>query len=393
MSNAQVAVVLGTRPEIIKLADVVHALGERAHVIHTGQHYDTAMSGAILRQAGIHADVVLDGIGGRGRADQVATGVAAIADELARTRPGAVIVQGDTNAVTAGAQAASYLGIPVVHVEAGLRSHDRAMPEEINRLVTGVLADVHCAATPHNAANLRAEGVPEGRIAVTGNTIVEATRRSLAHPGRPLETLLPAAVDPRGFVLATVHRPENTDTRAALRRVLTGLAAIELPVVLVAHPRTVAAARRHGLDPLLDALHVLEPVDHAEFLTLAAAARLLVSDSGGLQEEATVLGKPLLVVRRSTERPESVVHGFSRLVTPESDIAAAAFEVLDDERLAARLRTRPSPYGDGRASERIARIAGLLAQGATAEVAVRWGMGDDDGTTGTADAALGRLRA
>lgn len=373
MSHQQpaVAVVLGTRPEIIKLADVVHALGDRARVVHTGQHYDEAMSGAILRQAGLgRPDVVLEGIGGRSRGEQIATAVAALTAEFAARRPGAVVVQGDTNAVSAGAQAASYLGIPVIHVEAGLRSHDRAMPEEINRLVTGVLADVHCAATSNNVDNLRAEGVPADRIALTGNTIVEATLRSLGHPSRTAAEILGPDLAAQRFVLATIHRPENTDDAAALRRVLVGLAAIGLPVVLVAHPRTVAAASRHGLDAEMAALHVLAPVDHAELLTLAQASALVVSDSGGLQEEATVIRTPLLVVRRSTERPESVEAGWSRLVTPDMDIAACAQDVLADTTLVERLGDT-SPYGDGRAAERIALIATLVADGATPEDAVR----------------------
>lgn len=351
--TGEIAVVLGTRPEIIKLAGIIRDLGPRARVIHTGQHYDNSMSGQFFAGLGLTSpDVVLTGIGGSSRGMQIATAIAALTDEFTVNRPGAVIVQGDTNAVSAGAQAASYLGIPVIHVEAGLRSYDRAMPEELNRLVVGCLADVHCAATEWNARNLRAEGVSDDRIVVTGNTIVEVTRASLTSAEPPtLDAPLPDR-----YVLATIHRPENTDTAAALRRVLTGLAEIGMPVVLPLHPRTRAAIGRFSLEELTRGMHVLEPVGHSEFLALAADSELIVSDSGGVQEECTVIGKPLIVVRRSTERPESIEAGFARLVGPDQDIARESRDLLTavgEHPLAGR----PSPYGDGSASEQIARIA------------------------------------
>ncbi len=355
-----IAIVLGTRPEIIKLAPVIRALGTRALVIHTGQHYDRELSGQFLEQFGIgEPDVVLDGVGGAHRGTQIATAIGALSALFAAEPPKVVIVQGDTNAVSAGAQAANYAGIPVIHVEAGLRSRDRAMPEELNRLVVGVLADVHCAATEHNAENLRREGIPDERIVVTGNTIIEATRESLSHRPTALGRFFAHGRMPERFVLATVHRPENTDTREALARVLMGLVDIDAPVLLLAHPRTRAAITRFGLDRLLDRLLVAESADHREFLALATRADLLVSDSGGLQEECTVIGRPLLVVRRTTERPESIAAGFAELITPDLDIAAAANRLLANG--PGNLADRPSPYGDGSASAQIARIALGLA--------------------------------
>jgi UDP-N-acetylglucosamine 2-epimerase (non-hydrolysing) len=352
----RIAVVLGTRPEIIKLAPVIAALGDEAVVIHTGQHYDPELSATLFRELGLpQPEVVLSDIGDTPRWAQIANGIAGLGAEFTRSRPDVVVVQGDTNAVTAGAQAANYLGIPVVHVEAGLRSDDRGMPEEINRLVAGAVADVHCAATTHNAERLRAEGVPDERIAVTGNTIVEATLRSLAHP-----VDLPFALPDGEFVLATVHRPENTDTEAALRRVVRELAEIPLPVVLVAHPRTRAAMDRFAVE-VPEGVRVVPSLTHAQFLHAARAATLLVSDSGGVQEEVTVLGKPLVVPRASTERPESVRSGFSRLVGPGESIAAAAAEMLADHATLARLPHTSSPYGDGKAGTRIAEICRRLA--------------------------------
>ncbi|RKR76212.1 non-hydrolyzing UDP-N-acetylglucosamine 2-epimerase [Frondihabitans australicus] len=356
--SKDVAVVFGTRPEIIKLAPVIALLGDRARTIHTGQHYDAELSGQFLTQLGIgEPDEILSGVGGATRGQQIATALLALTASFERDRPAVVIVQGDTNAVSAGAQAANYLGIPVIHVEAGLRSYDRAMPEELNRVVTGALSDVHCAATPHNAVNLEGEGVDPARVIVTGNTIVEATLASLAHP-LDSGSAIPA---PAGrYVVATTHRPENTDTAEALTRVLEGLRGIEAEVVLLLHPRTRAAIERFGLEHLLSGLTVLPSPGHAAFLRLAADASLLVSDSGGVQEECTVLGVPLLVVRRSTERPESVDSGHARLITPDLDIAEAANAVL---RGFAGDLPQGSPYGDGTAARQIADIATDIAEG------------------------------
>jgi len=364
-ATGSIAVVLGTRPEIIKLAGVIQELGPRARVIHTGQHYDDSMSGQFFRQLGLAAPHrVLTGIGGFDRGSQIATAIAALTEEFQRSRPSVVIVQGDTNAVSAGAQAANYLGIPVVHVEAGLRSGDRAMPEELNRLVVGALADVHCAPTNTSRDNLLREGVSPERVIVTGNTVVEATLASIeaarTDPAAAIED-----VPDQPFVLATIHRPENTDSEPALRRVLEGLSSIGLPVVLPLHPRTAAAVDRHGLGALLDGLVVLPPVGHASFIWLATRAALVVADSGGVQEECTVLKRPLVVVRRSTERPEAVDAGFARLVRPADDLAAAARGLLEDTRRHP-LAEVPSPYGDGTASRRIAEVAlALMRQTAT----------------------------
>lgn len=349
LSTAPIAVVLGTRPEIIKLAPVIHELGQRAWVIHTGQHYDPNLADAFYTGAGLTPpETVLDGVGGRTRAEQIAAILCQLESLFTARRPAAVIVQGDTNSTNAGAQAASYQGVPLVHVEAGLRSHDRAMPEELNRLLVGVLADLHCAATEHNVANLREVGVPAERITLTGNTIVQAVATILGSADGPSR---PDAAE--RFVLATIHRPENTDDPARLQTVLTELAAIELPVLVPLHPRTRALLARHGLDHLLEPLIVLDPLSHADFLTAAANAALLISDSGGVQEECTVLKKPLIVVRSSTERPESIDAGFAHLVPPGPAIHRIAADLLADTELGRRLQATASPYGDRHAAARI----------------------------------------
>ncbi|WP_411129336.1 non-hydrolyzing UDP-N-acetylglucosamine 2-epimerase [Streptomyces sp. x-19] len=360
-----VAVVLGTRPELVKLTELIRLLGPAAHVVHTGQHYDEELSGRFLAEFGIPEPTRLTGVGGQPRAVQISAALGQL-DAVFQAGPTrAVVVQGDTNAALAGALAANARALPLVHVEAGLRSHDRNMPEEHNRVLIDRLADVLCAATPQNRDNLRAEGVPADRIAVTGNTVVEAVHRQLPSESERLAQLTRRGLTSDGFVLATVHRPENTDDPAALRAVLGELAALaaETPVVLPLHPRTRARAEAAGLTDLLTPLRVTRPLGYRDFLALARHAALLVSDSGGVQEEVTVLGRPLVVVRNSTERPEAM-GDFATLVAPGPALGRAA-----RERLAlgaagrARLAARPSPFGDGRASHRIAGLlTGLVAE-------------------------------
>ncbi len=353
-----VAVVLGTRPEIVKLARVVRGLGDRGRLIYTGQHYDDTLSGSHFRGMGLpEPQLRLSGIGGVARGGQIGAMISALSDAFAADPPLAVVVQGDTNSTSAGAQAAQYCGVPVIHVEAGLRSRDRAMPEEINRQVVGVLADLHCAPTQIAAGNLRAEGVPEERIRVTGNTIVEMVADSLPAPEVSRAMLHRYGVVEDGFVLVTLHRPENTDDPGRLRLVLDELGQLGLPVLFPVHPRTLHCAEKYGLRRQLAGLGAVDPVGHAEFLGLARHARLLISDSGGVQEECTVLKKPLIVLRNSTERPEAVDAGFATLLRPGPGIGRAARALIADTALPERLAARPSPYGDGLASERIVELA------------------------------------
>jgi UDP-N-acetylglucosamine 2-epimerase (non-hydrolysing) len=355
--HPRLAVVVGTRPEIVKLAAIIRLLGSQALLLHTGQHADAELAGLFFAGARLPAPQTLDGICGAPRHRQVGRMVEQLGDRFCASRPAAVIVQGDTNSAAAGAQAANYAGVPVVHVEAGLRSFDRAMPEEINRCLVGVLADLHCAPTPAAAAHLRAEGVPAPRIRLTGNTIVEATCQML--PDEREAGLIAAAhgVEPGQYVLATIHRPENTDDPERLEAVLAELAKLGLPVVMPIHPRTDRAAQRHGLSAALDRLRCCPPVDHRTFLGLARLARLIVTDSGGIQEECTVLKKPLIVVRNSTERPEAIEAGFAHLVQPGPRIGELGRQLIGDPDLAQRLAAVPCPFGDGTASVQIAALA------------------------------------
>ncbi len=355
----QVAVVYGTRPEIIKLGGVVRRLGPSALLIHTGQHFDASMSANVADHVRMPEPHVRLAVGGLTRAHQISAALAELDGILERHPVGALVVQGDTNATVAGALAANARGIPLVHVEAGLRSHDRAMPEEHNRIVTDHLSDLLCAPTPGCVGNLAREGIGGARVTETGNTVVEAVREMLPARAERLATLGRLGLRGDAYVLATIHRPENTDDPQVLGTILEQLSLIPLDVVIPLHPRTRAAAKRFGLEPLLAGMRVLESLGPRTFLGLAAEAAVLVSDSGGIQEECTVIGRPLVVVRRSTERPEAMAD-FARLVPGGQGLAEAVGEIVGQgPALRARLASLTSPFGDGTACDRI--VAGIHA--------------------------------
>ncbi|MEU4804226.1 UDP-N-acetylglucosamine 2-epimerase (non-hydrolyzing) [Actinosynnema sp. NPDC023587] len=349
-----VTLVCGTRPELIKLAPLVRLLGSRAVVVYTGQHYDRTMYELIRRDLAEPGRFHEFALGGARRGAQLGRAVKAVDDVLAAHRTAAVVVQGDTTSALAGALAANANDVPLVHVEAGLRSFDRAMPEEHNRVAIDHLADLCCAPTPLNRANLLAENIPADRVRVTGNTVVEAL--AAARPGPEAEAAVLAAHGLRRdhYAVATIHRPENVDDPVNLETVLRELAALPLTVVLPLHPRTAKRVHDFGLGALLGDLHVVEPRAYPEFLALAAGAAVVVSDSGGIQEEASVLKRPVVVVRRSTERPE-IEGTFGTLVPPGPRIGAEVGRWLDDVAgHRARLATVPSPYGTGSPALRIA---------------------------------------
>ncbi|WET81004.1 UDP-N-acetylglucosamine 2-epimerase (non-hydrolyzing) [Amycolatopsis sp. QT-25] len=348
-----VVLVCGTRPELIKLAPLMKCLGDRCAVVYTGQHYDESLYSRIradlpssqwFRELGVTTD---------GRAAQLGQAIGAVDKTLAEFPRPVVLVQGDTTSALAGALAANARELPLVHVEAGLRSHDRAMPEEHNRVLIDHLADLCCAPTELNRRNLVAENIAAERIAVTGNTVVEALLAGLPSAAARADLLSVRGLRRDEYVLATLHRPENVDDPARLAEILRELGKLPLPVVLPLHPRTSKSVRRFGLTRLLVPLLVLEPQAYPSFLALAAEAAVLVSDSGGIQEEASVLKRPVIVVRRSTERPE-ISGDFGTLVPPGPRIGAEAALWLDDVAgHRERLRHIPSPYGDGSASRRI----------------------------------------
>ena len=361
----RVAVALGTRPEILKLGPIVRALGPAARLLWSGQHYDPALTGALTTSGFPELSLCLEGVGGASRGQQIARMLTALVESFERDAPDAVVVQGDTNTTNAAAQAAHYTGIPVIHAEAALRSWDLAMPEEVNRLVVAAVGDLHCCATAGNAEHLRRAGVAEDAIRVTGNTIVEATLEAIPPPDARARLLVKYRLRRHAFVLATIHRPENTDNASRLAAILDSLGRLPWPTLLVLHPRTRRMIGEFRLWRHAERLKLIDPVGHAEFLGLALGSRLLVSDSGGIQEEVTVLKKPLVVVRNSTERPEAIEAGFA-LRTPPSSIRDAVATMAAPD-LAARLAVTPSPFGDGKAGQRIAAEALARATGLGSE--------------------------
>ena len=363
LRERSIAVVLGTRPEMIKMMPLLKLLGDRGRMIHTGQHFDDDLSGKFLRELGLGAPSLHLEVGGRRRGSQIGDATLLLEEHFNADPPEVVVVHGDTNAALAGALAANASGIPLIHVESGLRSFDRAMPEEHNRIVVDHLADLCLAPTETNRANLAAEGIGGDRVILTGNTVVDAVLELLPPPPEQHAVLAQHGLEPGRYVLSTLHRPENVDDPEVLGMILSELGRCDLPVLLPLHPRTRASIEDNGLSGLLAKVQVLAPIGYIEFLSLAASSALLVSDSGGVQEEASVLKRPVLVVRNSTERPE-ILGTFAQLVPPGPLVGAWISQLLGQgPQLLNRLQALPSPYGDGTASLRsFAAITTLLSR-------------------------------
>jgi len=358
----RIAVVVGTRPEIIKMAPIVRACRARGVpclLLHTGQHYSFELDGVFFRELELPAPDANLEVGSGSGAQQVASALLGLGAVLQERRPDVVLVEGDTNSVLAAALAAYQAGIAVGHVEAGLRSRDRDMPEELNRILTDHVSDRLFAPTEGARANLRGEGIAETRIHVTGNTVVDELERQRERARRP-GRLEHFGVEAGRYALATVHRAENVDRDDRLRGILEGLAAageaLGLPVLAALHPRT--QARVAAVDPGLTArLRVLPPLGYLDFLGLHADAAVMLTDSGGLQEEACCLQVPCVTLRDNTERPESVAVGANVLAGADAGrIVACALA------MSASPRGWPNPFGDGHSGERIVDL--LLGAGA-----------------------------
>lgn len=362
---------MGTRPEGVKCAPLVHELTRHPQlapvVVSTGQHRE--MLDEILAVFGVTPHVDLDLLQhGQTLTDLTSRAVAAIGPVLDELAPDAVVVQGDTTTTFCGALAAFYRQIPVVHLEAGLRTGDvySPFPEEVNRRLTTQLAALHLAPTPANARHLLAEGIAGEDIVVTGNTVIDALRYAVARPtSDPLVARV--AGDPRRVVLVTAHRRESWgEPMAAVGRAVARLAERDdVLVVLPAHPNPVV---RRALLPSLEGLDnviVTEPLSYVPFCHLMRAADLILTDSGGVQEEGPSLGTPVLVLRDTSERPEAITAGTARLVgTDEDRIVEEASALLDDELAYELMANAVNPYGDGRAAQRsVAAIAALLGVG------------------------------
>ena len=344
--------VVGARPNFMKVAPVFNALKTRTNIvqtlIHTGQHYDVNMSEVFFQQLGVPAPDVNLAVGSGSHAKQTAEIMTRLDPVVAEAKPDIVLVYGDVNSTVATALVCAKLGLRVGHVEAGLRAFDRTMPEEINRLVTDQLADLLFTPSEDADRNLQREGIAAEKICCVGNVMIDSLVRLL-----PLARQQKRDDLPRPYALVTLHRPANVDDSAALHRILQSLLAVshDLAVIFPAHPRTRQRISDFGLS--IGQLRLLDPLPYVDFLALQCDATLVITDSGGIQEETTYLGVPCLTVRDNTERPITVSMGTNVLVGRDPDkLSQEVSRVLAGQ---AKKGTVP-PLWDGHAAERIADV-------------------------------------
>lgn len=352
----KIAVVLGTRPEIIKMAPVIKELERRDidfFVLHTGQHYSDNLDRVFFEQMELPPAKYNLEVGSASHAEQTARILIGAEKVLKKENPDVVLVEGDTNSVFAGALAASKLGIRVGHVEAGLRSYDRNMPEETNRVLTDHCADYLFAPTEKAACILRGEGIPEEKIFVTGNTIVDAVYQNLAIIRKRGNTLDCLHLNPGQYFLVTLHRQENVDNPARFSSILQGLSKVadvfHQPVIYPVHPRSQQRINQFNLR--LNNLMPIAPIDFWDFLQLESNARLILTDSGGVQEESCILGIPCVTLRDNTERPETLEVGANILAGTTAERIVECCQIM-----LGRPNQWPNPFGDGRAGQRIVDI-------------------------------------
>jgi UDP-N-acetylglucosamine 2-epimerase (non-hydrolysing) len=349
--------VVGARPNYMKIAPIIAALRPAENIrqilVNTGQHYDDAMAGSFFRELDLPRPDRDLGVGSASHAVQTAKVMMAFEEVCLSDRPDMVVVVGDVNSTMAASLVAAKLGIAVAHVEAGLRSFDRSMPEEVNRIVTDRLADLLLTPSRDGDENLLAEGTPPEKIHFVGNVMIDTLRRHL--PMADLARIRGRVpVDDKRYAVLTLHRPSNVDHRDNFQEIIQAVRVLasRMPVVFPVHPRTRSRLQEFGLGSELEGVILTEPMGYIDFLSLTSHARLVLTDSGGLQEESTAIGIPCLTLRENTERPVTVTHGSNRVVgTRRVDIVAAFEQVLDS----------PSTYGipelwDGHAAERIASV-------------------------------------
>lgn len=342
--------VVGARPQFVKLAPIdreFRARGIEHVIVHTGQHYDPMLSDVFFEDLGISAPDVHMGVGSGTHGRQTGRMLEAMDEVLESTPTDWVLVYGDTNSTIAAALAAVKMHVPVAHLEAGLRSFNRRMPEEHNRVLTDHASDLLLAPTEVAAAHLRTEGLAD-RTVVVGDVMTDVLLRVRDEvAGRPSPVMDELGLSEGGYTLATIHRPDNTDDRARLESILDSLASLDHPVVLLAHPRLVAKCEEHGI--ALDRGNLLShrPLAYPDLIASALHARGIVTDSGGLQKEAFLLRVPATTVRPETEWVETVDLGWNVLVEPGEALVRAAMRPRPAD-------TDATPYGDGRAAARVA---------------------------------------
>jgi UDP-N-acetylglucosamine 2-epimerase (non-hydrolysing) len=351
--SQKIAIVLGTRPEIIKMSPVIRECTKRDvdyFILHTGQHYTYNLDKVFFEQLELpDAKYNLD-VGSGSHGAQTGTILREIENVLIQEKPDVVLVEGDTNTVLAGALAATKLHIKVGHVEAGLRSYDRTMPEEINRVLADHCSDYLFAPTEKSKQILLGEGIPTTRIVVTGNTVVDAVYQNLSICEGRTNPLHELGLVSGEYFLATAHRQENVDFKARFESIISGLervaGAFGLPVIYPIHPRSRKMMDRFGLKST--GILFIDPVDYLSFLQLESKAKLVLTDSGGVQEETCILNVPCVTLRDNTERPETLEVGSNILAgTKAETILAATTEMLG------RTVNWANPFGDGSASEKI----------------------------------------
>lgn len=355
----KIATILGTRPEIIKMAPIIDEISKRGIdqiVLHTGQHYDKEMSDNFFRDLEIPSPDYNINVGSASHGKQTGLMMKGIEEVLVSEKPDIVLVQGDTNAVLAGALVASKLHIAVGHVEAGLRSFDMTMPEEINRRVADVASSMYFVPTVESAINLLAEGFSRRNLIITGNTVVDACFRHLEiakKRGIEEESLSRLDIENMDNILTlTMHRAENVDDRKRVTSIIEALKELDqMNIIFPIHPRTKNTLQEFGLFDELDSLehvHIIKPIGYLDFLQLTSASTLILTDSGGLQEEAITLDVPALTLRYNTERPETVTSGGNILVGSDMDaILEYVDRILSDEEFRDRMKNAPNPYGQG----------------------------------------------
>ncbi|MDI3476011.1 MAG: hypothetical protein PWQ79_1551 [Thermococcaceae archaeon] len=356
------AFVFGTRPEIIKLAPVIRAFLEmriKPLLIHTGQHYDYEMSRIFLEELELPPiDYHLE-VGSGTQAEQTGKAMIKIEKVLMDERPDVTLVQGDTNTVLAGALASVKLKIPVAHVEAGLRSFDRTMPEEINRILADHASEVLFPPTDEARKNLEREGITEN-VYVVGNTIVDAVLQNSKVAEKKSDVLERLDLNPKEYILITAHRAENTDSRENLLRLVEILESLPMMAVYPIHPRTENRLKEFGLwerVASIENLVITKPLGYLDFLRLEKNAFAVMTDSGGVQEEAIILDVPCLTLRYNTERPETVKAGGNVLVGLEKErVLHYLQKLIEDQEFYEKMAKAPNPFGDGKAGERIAKI-------------------------------------
>lgn len=356
MSGEQLHIV-GARPNFMKAAPVVEAARGRGlptRLVHTGQHYDQAMSHVFFEQLGMPAPDLNLGVGSGSHAQQTADLMVALEKTLLASEPSCVVVYGDINSTLAATLVASKLHIPVAHVEAGLRSFDRSMPEEVNRIVTDSLSDLLFVTSPEGLVNLGKEGVSASKVHFVGNPMID-TLKKFVDVLDPLQIRSELSL-PSEYGVVTVHRPSNVDDPAAAERIVEILRQVSTRIELVVplHPRGRATLSRAGMMEI-PGVSVIDPLGYLEFMALVSQASVVLTDSGGLQEETTVLGIPCITLRDNTERPITISHGTNVLVGNDPERAIpAVWSAIE-----AKVDPHEPPFWDGQAGQRIASVLAL----------------------------------